>query len=69
MRLPDLATWSTVLGGSSVTTYPYITEFIARLHGGADMSDTTPYLRNEVGYAPYSTLPILNLDATTINGI
>ena len=62
VRLPDLNGFTTTLNGPSVSAQPFITEFIARYEADADMSDTTTYVNTEVGYAPYSTLPVYNLD-------
>lgn len=62
VRLPNTGDWSKILSGSTAAAQPFITEFIARLQGNADMSDLKSYVNTEVGFAPYSTLPVFDLD-------
>ena len=68
IRLPDKGSWSNTLSGSSATMYPFVTEFIARKHANYPMDTQLPLLKQEVGYAPYSTLPVYDMDQNTING-
>lgn len=68
IRLPDKESWATTLGRTSSAAYPYITEFIARKHAGYPMDSRGPFLKQEVGYSPFSTLPVFNMDENTING-
>lgn len=65
VRLPDITDWAKVLEGSSAAAQPYITEFIARYQADADMTDKTPFLNAEIGFSPYSTLPVYDLDEQT----
>jgi hypothetical protein len=62
IRLPNTGDWAKVLQGSSAAAQPYITEFIARYQADASMTDVTPFLNVEVGFSPYSTLPVYDLD-------
>jgi hypothetical protein len=52
-----------------LTTQAYMTEFIARKVAGYAMYERTPLFIQEVGYSPFSTLPVQNMDENTINGI
>lgn len=45
VRLPDTDTYTKILTGSSISVYPYITEFIARKQAKHNMDDTTPFLQ------------------------
>ena len=62
VRLPNFADWNTILTGVNSAVQPFITEFIARYQADHDMTDTTPYLKIEVGYLPYSTLKVDDVD-------
>lgn len=65
VRLPNLDDWSKTLSGSSAALYPFVTEFIARYQNNKDMTDLNTYVGIEVGYSPYSTLPVYNLNQQT----
>ena len=64
VRLPDEGSWSNTFDGSSIAVYPYITEFIARKHAGTQysMGALVPLFKQEVGYSPFSTLSVYNMD-------
>lgn len=68
VRLPDKTSWGSTFGGSSIAVYPYITEFIARKQAGYSMTELLPLFKQEVGYSPFKTLPVYNMDENTING-
>lgn len=63
VRLPNLDDWSKTLSGSSAALYPYVTEFIARYQKDKPMDDLTTFVGIEVGYSPYSTLPVYDINA------
>lgn len=68
VRLPDETAWTTTLGGGSVALYPFINEFLARYQTGAPMDSPAPFLLQEVGFAPYRSPPVTELDQNTVNG-
>ena len=63
-KIPDTQAWGKWFKSGAVSLYPYIVEFIAREKMGADANATTTTLPINVGYAPMSSEPYQDIDAT-----